>query len=147
MRDILLEEHPDAVVSISCEMLREYRSTSARYSAVDASVKPNVSRYVTNISERLWDFIGHSRDDVSVTEMPFYVMKSNGGVRPTRSSTSRSRRCCRARRPAWAAMIAKHAGFPVLNDGGGTSADVSVVLDGEPTDHRGVGGVIRPRSR
>ena len=54
MRDILRREHPEAIVSISSEVLREYREYErAMTTLVDAAVKPNVSRYVTNISERL----------------------------------------------------------------------------------------------
>ena len=54
MREILRREHPDAIVSISSEVLREYREYErAMTTLVDAAVKPNVSRYVTNISERL----------------------------------------------------------------------------------------------
>ncbi|HHU11574.1 MAG TPA: hydantoinase/oxoprolinase family protein [Intrasporangiaceae bacterium] len=149
MRDILREEHPDAVVSISSEVLREYREYERSMTTlVDASVKPSVSRYVTNISERLWDFIGRSRagdtgaggDAGGTTDhgIPFYVMKSNGGVlsadevvhQPITTVLSGP-----AAGALGAALIAKQAGFPkVLTcDGGGTSTDVSVVLEGEPT--------------
>ena len=73
MREILRREHPDAIVSISSEVLREYREYERSMTTlVDAAVKPNVSRYVTNIHDRLAEFTG--------SEIPFYVMKSNGGV-------------------------------------------------------------------
>jgi N-methylhydantoinase A len=132
MRDILRREHPDAVVSISSEVLREYREYERSMTTlVDAAVKPNVSRYVTNISERLHGFTGGE-------EIPFYVMKSNGGVlsadevvhQPITTVLSGP-----AAGALGAALIAKVAGFPriLTCDGGGTSTDVSVVLDGEPT--------------
>ena len=131
MRDILRREHPDAIVSISSEVLREYREYErAMTTLVDAAVKPNVSRYVTNISERLIGFTGNV--------IPFYVMKSNGGVlsadevvhQPITTVLSGP-----AAGALGAALIAKVAGFPriLTCDGGGTSTDVSVVLDGEPT--------------
>ena len=57
MREILTREHPEAIVSISSEVLREYREYERSMTTlVDAAVKPNVSRYVTNIHTRLDDF-------------------------------------------------------------------------------------------
>ena len=54
MRAVLLEEHPDAVVSLSSEVLREYREYErAMTTLVDAAVKPRLSAYVTNIKNRL----------------------------------------------------------------------------------------------
>ncbi|NPD05624.1 hydantoinase/oxoprolinase family protein [Nocardioides sp. zg-1308] len=137
MRDILRREHPDAVVSISSEVLREYREYErAMTTLVDAAVKPNVSRYVTNITERLHAFTGgRSAGGASI---PFYVMKSNGGVlsadevvhQPITTVLSGP-----AAGALGAALIAEVAGFPriLTCDGGGTSTDVSVVLDGQPT--------------
>ena len=54
MRAMLAEEHPDAVVSLSSEVLREYREYErAMTTLVDAAVKPRLSAYVTNIKARL----------------------------------------------------------------------------------------------
>ncbi len=136
MRDVLRREHPEAIVSISSEVLREYREYErAMTTLVDAAVKPNVSRYVANISERLLAFTGAQSAGRSI---PFYVMKSNGGVlsadevvhQPITTVLSGP-----AAGALGAALIAKVAGFPriLTCDGGGTSTDVSVVLDGEPT--------------
>ena len=132
MREVLRREHPDAVVSISTEVLREYREYERSMTTlVDAAVKPNVSRYVSNIHARLDGFTGGR-------PIPFYVMKSNGGVlsadevvhQPITTVLSGP-----AAGALGAALIARRAGFDkVLTcDGGGTSTDVSVVLDGEPT--------------
>src|SRR5690349_15436084 len=72
MREVLRREHPEAVVSISSEVLREYREYErAMTTLVDAAVKPSVSRYVANIHERL---------DAIAPGVPFSIMKSNGGV-------------------------------------------------------------------
>ncbi|HYU04495.1 MAG TPA: hydantoinase/oxoprolinase family protein [Jatrophihabitantaceae bacterium] len=72
IREILHQEHPDAIVSISSEVLREYREYERSMTTlVDAAVKPLVSRYVATIRQRL---------DALAPGVPFYVMKSNGGV-------------------------------------------------------------------
>src|ERR687896_550515 len=80
MREILREEHPDAVVSISSEVLREYREYErAMTTLVDAAVKPRLSRYVVGIKDRLAERVRTS-STTGKESMPFYVMKSNGGV-------------------------------------------------------------------
>ena len=74
MRDILAAEHPAAVVSLSSEVLREYREYErAMTTLVDAAVKPRIGRYMATIGRRLGDLVGGRPP-------PFYVMKSNGGV-------------------------------------------------------------------
>lgn len=133
MREVLRREHPEAIVSISSEVLREYREYERSMTTlVDAAVKPNVSRYVANIHQRLDDFVSSSE------KLPFYIMKSNGGVlsadevvhQPITTVLSGP-----AAGALGAGLIASRAGFDkVLTcDGGGTSTDVSVVLGGEPT--------------
>src|SRR4051794_6322775 len=144
MRAILAEEHPDAVVSLSSEVLREYREYErAMTTLVDAAVKPRLSSYVNNIKVRLHDYVpedavGGRTEGGAPRAVPFYVMKSNGGVlsadevvhQPITTVLSGP-----AAGALGAALIAKVAGFDrVLTcDGGGTSTDVSVVVDGEPT--------------
>ena len=62
MREILRREHPEAVVSISSDVLREYREYERSMTTlVDAAVKPLVSRYVANIASRLRQFTGSER--------------------------------------------------------------------------------------
>ena len=47
MRDVLAAEHPEAVVSISSEVLREYREYERSVTTlVDAAVKPDIGRYL-----------------------------------------------------------------------------------------------------
>jgi N-methylhydantoinase A len=129
MLEVIREEHPGAVVSISSEVLREYREYERSVTTlVDAAVKPKVAAYVTNIRTRL---------DEIAPGVPFYVMKSNGGVlsaaevvhQPITTMLSGP-----AAGALGAALIAGTAGFDrVLTcDGGGTSTDVTVVIDGEP---------------
>ncbi|MGH3496503.1 MAG: hydantoinase/oxoprolinase family protein [Nocardioidaceae bacterium] len=135
MRAVLREEHPDAMVSVSCEVLPEYREYErAMTTLVDAAVKPKVSRYVDNIKTKLDGYTGVGED----RPVPFYVMKSNGGVRSADEVVHQPITTVLSGPAAGAlgaAMIAKEAGFDrVLTcDGGGTSTDVSVVVDGVPT--------------
>ncbi|TAM91053.1 MAG: hydantoinase/oxoprolinase family protein [Jatrophihabitans sp.] len=134
MRDVLAREHPEAVVSISSQVLREYREYErAMTTLVDAAVKPSVSQYVRSIAERLGGVTGHAGRAV-----PFYVMKSNGGVLSAEEVVHQPITTVLSGPAAGAlgaALIARTAGFDkVLTcDGGGTSTDVSVVLHGEPT--------------
>jgi N-methylhydantoinase A len=54
MREILATEHPEAAVSLSSEVLREYREYErAMTTLVDAAVKPRVGRYIATIARRL----------------------------------------------------------------------------------------------
>ncbi len=130
MRAILDEVHPEATVSISSEVLREYREYERSVTTlVDAAVKPNIRRYVANIARRL--------DELDGRAIPFYVMKSNGGVlsadevvhQPITTVLSGP-----AAGALGAAVVAERAGFDqvVTCDGGGTSTDVTVVIDGRP---------------
>jgi N-methylhydantoinase A len=127
--DVLSVEHPDAVVSVSSQVLREYREYERSVTTlVDAAVKPRVGAYVTAIRQRL---------EGIAPGVPFYVMKSNGGVlsaeevvhQPITTMLSGP-----AAGALGAALVAGTAGFDrVLTlDGGGTSTDVTVVVDGEP---------------
>jgi N-methylhydantoinase A len=130
MLEVLREEHPEAVVSISSEVLREYREYERSVTTlVDAAVKPKVGAYVTNIRTRL---------DEIAPGVPFYVMKSNGGVLSAQEVVHQPITTMLSGPAAGAlgaALIAGTAGFDrVLTcDGGGTSTDVTVVIDGEPT--------------
>jgi N-methylhydantoinase A len=129
MREVLAREHPDAVVSLSCEVLPEYREYErAVTTLVDAAVKPTIARYIARIADRL----------AGLGRIPFYVMKSNGGVlsaaevvhQPITTVLSGP-----AAGALGAALIARTAGAEsvITLDGGGTSTDVAVVLDGVPT--------------
>ncbi|GAA1973402.1 hydantoinase/oxoprolinase family protein [Catenulispora subtropica] len=142
MRAVLEAEFPEAAVSLSSDVLPEYREYERSMTTlVDAAVKPTVASYVGRIRERLDDLADHRR------RIPFYVMKSNGGVlsaeevvrQPVTTVLSGP-----AAGALGAALICSHAGFDriLTLDGGGTSTDVAVVLHGEPavTTEGGVGG-------
>ena len=154
MREVLEAEFPEAAVSISSDVLPEYREYERSMTTlVDAAVKPAVAGYVGRIRERLDTLTGNAdnankRDDAdNDRSVPFYVMKSNGGVlsaeevvrQPVTTVLSGP-----AAGALGAALISAHAGFDriLTLDGGGTSTDVAVVLHGEPavTTEGGVGG-------
>jgi N-methylhydantoinase A len=162
MREVLDREHPDAVVSLSSEVLREYREYERTVTTlVDASVKPKVTRYIRGIAERLHVATRQGQDNGAQAtaggppaaegavpggvpgvdapaSVPFYVMKSNGGVisadevvhQPITTVLSGP-----AAGALGAALVTGEAGYDriLTLDGGGTSTDVSVVLGGEPT--------------
>jgi N-methylhydantoinase A len=128
MRDVLAEEHPDCTVSLSSDVLSEYREYErAVTTLVDAFVKPRVAAYARSIHERL-----------PAHRPPFYIMKSNGGViagsevheKPITTILSGP-----AAGTLGAALVAGQAGFDrvITLDGGGTSTDVAVVSDGRPS--------------
>ncbi len=136
MRDVLAREHPGATISISSEVLREYREYERSVTTlVDAAVKPNIRRYVENISGHLDAFA--SETQAVARRVPFYVMKSNGGVLSAEEVVHQPITTVLSGPAAGAlgaAVVAEKAGFPqvVTCDGGGTSTDVTVVIDGTP---------------
>ncbi len=136
MAAVLAREHPGAVVSISCEVLREYREYERSMTTLlDAAVKPRVGSYLRSIRARLDDLAGAGGD--TARRMPFYVMKSNGGVLAAEEVINQPITTVLSGPAAGAlgaALIAREAGVTrVLTcDGGGTSTDVAVVTEGEP---------------
>ena len=129
MQAILAEECPDALVSLSSEVLpqfREFERTMA--TALNAAVMPPVSRYV-GVMRRALDGEG--------VPAPLLIMKSDGGV--TSAAT-----CVRqpvqtvlsgpAAGVVGAVSVARGAGYGdiISIDVGGTSADICLVRDGRP---------------
>src|SRR5690242_14687738 len=130
MRAVLAREHPGAHVSISSEVLPEYREYERTVTTlVDAFVKSRVADYVGAIETRLGEELGMN--------MPFYVMKSNGGVISAREVASQPITTILSGPAAGAlgaSLLAQAAGFSKILtlDGGGTSTDVSLVEGGVP---------------
>jgi N-methylhydantoinase A len=129
VREIFAREHPDCTVSISSDVLREYREYErAVTTLVDAFVKPRIGHYVAQIRSGL--------DEVR-SGVPFYVMKSNGGVISAEEVAQQPITTILSGPAAGAlgaAVIADAVGYDkVLTlDGGGTSTDVCVVTAGAP---------------
>jgi len=129
MHAILAEEYPGVLVSLSSEVLpqfREFERTMA--TALNAAVMPPVSRYVGVLRNAL---------DAEGVGAPLLIMKSDGGV--TSAAT-----CMRqpvqtvlsgpAAGVVGAVGIARASGFDdiISIDVGGTSADICLVRDGRP---------------
>ena len=126
-REILLEEHPEAHVTISSDVaseLREFERTSTV--AINASTIPIITAYLEGLSQALSD---------RGLERELFVMQSNGGV--ITSSTARSLPVRTVMSgPAGgvvgAQFIAGRMGLKDVAtiDIGGTSSDMGVISDG-----------------
>ena len=134
VRQILEAVYPEASVSISSEVLPEYREYErAVTTLIDAFVKPRVGRYVAQIDSGLQRDLGRPGG----RPLPFYIMKSNGGVVSAREVAAQPISTLLSGPAAGAlgaAMLARAAGMDkVLTlDGGGTSTDVAVLVAGAP---------------
>jgi N-methylhydantoinase A len=141
MARVLAREHPRAAVSLSSQVLPEYREYERSMTTlVDAAVKPRVSRYLASIAARLAQLTGGvagGDDGAPGPGPPLHVMTSSGGVVTAGQVISQPISTVLSGPAAGAvgaAMIARNAGISnVLTcDGGGTSTDVAVVVGGEP---------------
>ncbi len=139
VREILHAEYPELVVSLSCEVLPEYREYErAVTTLVDAFVKPHMAVYLRRIKAELGADLG---------ARPFLVMQSSGGVisadqvvdKPITTALSGP-----AAGALGSSVIAKLAGFDdvVTLDAGGTSTDICLIEAGQP--HVTNGAAIGP---
>jgi N-methylhydantoinase A len=139
VRQILREEHPDAVVSLSSEVLPEYREYErAMTTLVDAFVKPHMARYLKRVKRELGP---------DLRDKPFLVMQSSGGVISAEQVTAKPITTALSGPAAGAlgsAVIARLAGFEnvVTLDAGGTSTDLCLIEAGAP--HLTNGGSVGP---
>ena len=127
--EIIRAELPDALVSISSEILPVFREYERCLTTLlNAYVMPAISTYV----ERL-----ERRTEASGICAPLLLMKSSGGVTSTQSARRKPVETALSGPAAGAvgaAFIGAAAGFHDLltNDIGGTSADISVIQGGAP---------------
>ena len=127
---IVEELHPGFPVTISSDVLPEFREYERTLTAcMNSYVRPTVSDYVASLEERLRD-LG--------TGGELNILRSDAGVMTPREA---------ARNPVYGVLsgpsggvagalhVAKRAGYPniLTFDMGGTSTDVSLCRDGEPT--------------
>ena len=126
-RELILEEHPEAHVTISSDVaseLREFERTSTV--AINASTIPIISAYLDGLSQALSD---------RGLERELFVMQSNGGVitsRTARSLPVRTVMSGPAGGVVGAQFIASRMGLRDVAtiDIGGTSSDMGVISDG-----------------
>ena len=129
-KELILEEYPGAQVSISSEVLavfREYERTMT--TVLNAYVMPRVSSYIGNLESSL---------RANAVDSSFSIMKSNGGMIGAGIAI---------RQPVHTALSGPAAGVmatlqiadntqisnSISFDMGGTSTDVSLMQNGNPT--------------
>jgi N-methylhydantoinase A len=127
--EIVMEEYPEATLSLSCEVLPEYREYErAVTTLVDAFVKPHMDRYLKRVHDEL---------GAGLQDKPFLVMQSSGGVASADQVVRKPITTALSGPAAGAlgsAVIAEIAGFPdlVTLDAGGTSTDLCLIEGGKP---------------
>ena len=128
-REIILEEYPECFVSISSDVIREYREYERTLTTcLNTGLMPLLSTYLDRLNDRAGE---------GGVDAPLYIMKSSGGVatvdelikRPIAASLSGP-----AAGVIAAAAISKAAGIDdVLTlDMGGTSTDMALIEGGIP---------------
>tara|TARA_R110000751_G_scaffold71441_11_gene144992 strand:- start:12918 stop:14975 length:2058 start_codon:yes stop_codon:yes gene_type:complete len=129
LRDIVLARHPELQVSLSSEILPEFREYDRAITTVmNDYVRPIMTRYLSRIEDRL--------KEENVTSK-LHIVRSDGGLMSAAAAADRPVHTVLSG-PAGGvtatAMIARRTGLHKLLafDMGGTSTDVSVILDGEP---------------
>ena len=126
--EIVREEHPEALVSISSDVLRVFREYERSIATVlNVYVMPAVSHYVGQLAERL---------ESEGANAPLLIMKSNGGVVgagevervPAHTALSGP-----AAGVVGARFVGAAAGYQdvIGIDIGGTSADICLIKNGQ----------------
>jgi N-methylhydantoinase A len=128
-RELVLEEHPECFVSISSDVIREYREYERTLSTcLNTGLMPLVSKYVAGLEGRLAD------DGV---EARLYVMKSSGGIIRAKEMAPQPIAAVLSGPAAGvvtAAYYGEAAGRPnlITIDIGGTSTDICLIDKGTP---------------
>ncbi|MGE0766344.1 MAG: hydantoinase/oxoprolinase family protein [Hyphomicrobiaceae bacterium] len=127
--EIVAQEHPEAIISISSDVLAVFREYERSMTTIlNVTVMPVVSRYVSQLRDRIAG-LG--------IEAPLLLMKSSGGVTGA-DAVSRAPVETALSGPAAGAVGAAYAGASagigdmIGIDIGGTSADISLIRGGEP---------------
>ncbi len=130
-REIIAEEAPGVEVSLSSEivpLIREYYRLST--TVINAYIQPILARYIDNLDARL--------KGAGVTTPQKYIMQSNGGM-STFAATARKAVATVLSGPAGgitaSVQAARTTSFPnlITFDMGGTSCDVALIKEGEPS--------------
>ncbi|MEM1396021.1 MAG: hydantoinase/oxoprolinase family protein [Pseudomonadota bacterium] len=128
-RDIVQEVMPDVYVSISSDVLPEFREFERMSTTVlNAYMGPRMGAYLERLDRQV--------RELGVT-CGFQTVHSNGGLMSTPTVREIPVRTCLSGPAAGvmgAAKIGTDAGFPnlVTFDVGGTSTDVSIIVNGKP---------------
>jgi N-methylhydantoinase A len=131
VRDILKEEMPEVSVSLSSEVLpqiREYFRLST--TVINAYLQPVLERYIANLAKRL--------EGTGMRSKKRYIMQSNGGT-STFESTAKKAVATVLSGPAGGmtagVTMARDTGHRdlITFDMGGTSCDVALIKDAQPS--------------
>jgi N-methylhydantoinase A len=131
VREIVHEELPGCSISLSSEIvpqIREYHRLST--TVINAYLQPILARYIANLDRRL--------SDTGVDTRQKYIMQSNGGM-ATFAAAARKAVTTVLSGPAGGVTAGAYAcrmtGFQniITFDMGGTSCDVALIKDGEPS--------------
>ncbi|WP_439532247.1 hydantoinase/oxoprolinase family protein [Polymorphobacter sp.] len=129
LAEIVRARFPSIPVSLSSEILPEFREYDRTITTVmNDYVRPIMTRYLSRIEDRLGD------EGVAA---PLHIVRSDGGLMSAAAAADRPVHTVLSG-PAGGvtacAMIARRTGLPRLLafDMGGTSTDVSVIIDGKP---------------
>ncbi len=133
-REIVAEVHPDALVSLSSEVLprlREWPRMST--TLLNAYLEPVLMRYVAGLADGL--------DRLGVTTPQRFLMQSNGGVMPFSAALAGGRTvhtllsgpAAGAKASAFLAGREAETGLVTL-DMGGTSCDIAFIEGGAPLE-------------
>lgn len=144
--ELLQEEHPSLLISLSCDIAPEFREyVRASTTVINAVVRPPVSRYLSTIQRELRE---------AGADAGLLMMQSNGGV--TDFDTAAQRPVHMVESGPAAGVIAARNVARVLGrqdafsfDMGGTTAKVGLIQHGEPRvvkDYE-VGSVARAAGR
>jgi N-methylhydantoinase A len=139
IKSIISKIHPDAYVTLSSEVLPEFREFERTSTiCINSFVMPRVNKYVADLEDRLQEM------DVA---SDLYIMQSNGGVITARMAREMSARTVLSG-PAGGVLtgvfISRSTKQPnvITIDIGGTSADISLIEAGTPhlTTESQIGG-------
>ncbi len=131
VRQIIEQEIPGCSVSLSSEIvpqIREYYRLST--TVINAYLQPILARYIANLDARL--------TQAGLTTPQKYIMQSNGGM-ANFEATARKAVATVLSGPAGGITASVHAtattGFQnlITFDMGGTSCDVALIKDGQPS--------------
>ena len=131
IREIIAEEDPSISVSLSSDsvpQIREYYRLST--TVINAYLQPILARYIANLDARLLE--------VGIKTPQKYIMQSNGGM-ATFGATAKKAVATVLSGPAGGITASVQAcrmtGFQnlITFDMGGTSCDVALIKDGEPS--------------
>ena len=129
VRRLIKEVYPECFISISSDILREYREYErTNTTCLNTALMPLLSSYHDKLQRNL-----RERD----IKAPFYIMRSSGGLAQA-EEISRLPIAAALSGPAAGVIAASHigmqSGFPdvICFDVGGTSADICLVEGGRP---------------